>query len=242
MEALKLVGKWIEELTPYAETLPRVSRYRLYRAFLASCKPEGVGRVEGSLYLMCGDMERAYFVAVPGGLWRLFWRLRYGDLGRGMEFALRHSYTNFAIPPITVFAFVTIPLSVDRWLGDIHVVRVEPGRIELEVLLRGVEGGVGGGECAVLGMVKAVCLLRRGGAQCFRGSSYFSTAPITPPPGCTLKDLYEEVGCRPICRPDVEYLSRAALAAVLSSDVVTAFGKYVEGVAELLHKVVGHGR
>ncbi|MDT7970314.1 MAG: hypothetical protein RQ842_07080 [Vulcanisaeta sp.] len=242
MGALELIGRWIEELTPYAESLPRISRYRLYRAFSASCKPEGVGR-EGSLYLMCRDMERAYFVAVPGGLWRLFWRLRYGDLGRGMEFALRHSYTNFVISPITVFAFATIPLNVGRWLGDLHVVRAEPGRIELEVLLRGAEEGVGGGACAVLGMVKAVCLRRRrDGAQCFRGSSYFSTIPITPPPGCAINDLYEEVGCRPVCRPDVEYLSRAALAAVLSSDVVTAFGKYVEGVAELLHRVVGHGR
>ncbi len=239
VEALELVGKWIEELTPYAESLPRISRHRLYRAFLAMCKPEGVGR-EGSLYLMCRGVERAYFVAVPGGLWRLFWRLRYGDLGRGMEFVLHHSYTRLVIPPITVFAFVTIPLSVDRWLGDLHVVRARPGRIELEVLLRGVEEGVRGGECAVLGMVKAVCLRRRR-TTCSRGPLYFSTIPITPPPGCAINDLYKEVGCRPICRPDVEYLSRAALAAVLSSDVVTAFGKYVEGVAELLHRVVGHG-
>jgi len=236
--ALELIGKWIEELTPYAESLPRVSRYRLYRAFSASCKPEGVGRVEGSLYLRCGG----YFVAVPGGLWGLFWRLRYGDLGWGMEFALRHSYTRFVVSPITVFAFAAIPLNVGRWLGDLHVVRIGPGKIELEVLLRGAEEGVGGGECAVLGMAKAVCLLRRDGAQCFMGPSYWRTTPITPPPGCTLKDLYEEVGCRPVCRPDVEYLSRAALAAVLSNDVVTAIGKYVEGVAELLHKVVGHGR
>lgn len=237
MEALELVGKWIEELTPYAESLPRASRYRLYKAFLASCKPEGVGRVERSLYLRCGD----YYAAVPGGLWGLFWRLRYGDLGRGMEFALYHDYTRFVVSPITVFVLVTIPLEVGRWLGDLHAVRAEPGRIELEVLLRGAEEGVGGGVCAVLGMVKAVCLRRRR-TTCFMGPSYWRTTPITPPPGCALKELYEEVGCRPICRPDVEYLSRAALAAVLSSDVVTAFGKYVEGVAELLHRVVGHGR